>query len=68
MTSSYGMTSPPYEAIVRRDSREIGPVRLPELHAEQFIEDFNRTYRSLQLVIADIRTPSTLPSNSSSEG
>ncbi len=45
MTSSPGELPPPYEAIVCREDRVLGPVRLPPEDPDQFVVEFNRIYQ-----------------------
>jgi hypothetical protein len=45
---------PPYEAVVRRDDQDIGPIRLPQNEPERFIEEFNRLYRDKKMVVASV--------------
>lgn len=51
MTSSPGSMPPPYEAVVRRGGKEIGPIRLPLDEPEQFIKDFNQIYHDHKLSV-----------------
>lgn len=40
------------DAVVMQYDRGVGPVRLPESRADDFIDHFNRTYRGLGISLA----------------
>lgn len=61
MTSSPGSMPPAYEAILQRNGRVTGPIRLPEKEVEHFLEQFHRTYRSLGISIVSCRPASSTP-------
>jgi len=52
MTSSSGSMPPPYEAVIRKDNKNLGPIRLPLKDAGQFLEQFHRIYAGLGISIA----------------
>ena len=42
------------DAVVIRADRPVGAVLLPEFEPEAFVEEFNRTYASIGLVLSKI--------------
>lgn len=40
------------DAVLVKDQRAVGPMRLPENRAEDFIDQFNRTYGGLGMKLA----------------
>lgn len=52
------MSSPraalPSDAVVVRADRPVGAILLPEVEPESFVEEFNRTYASIGLVLSTI--------------
>jgi hypothetical protein len=56
--SSAGAMPPPYDAVVYRDEHIVGPIRLPVMHPERFVEQFQKTYGRL-----GIRVSSTVNEN-----
>ena len=54
MTSSHRSTHP-CEAVLHRDDTSgftiVGPMRLPTKNPSSFVEEFNRTYKSIGLAI-----------------
>ncbi|MFG0289231.1 MAG: hypothetical protein ACF8CQ_13720 [Rhodopirellula sp. JB044] len=41
----------PSHAIVTHSGRAVGPMMMPEQNGESFVEEFNRTYRSIGLSV-----------------
>lgn len=39
------------QAVVRQAGRPIGPLLMPEANEASFVEEFNRTYRSIGLTV-----------------
>jgi len=56
------------DAILRQEQRDVGPVRLPESRAEDFVADFNRIYRGIGFVLDVVepteRATKKIPGNS----
>jgi hypothetical protein len=51
-TSSSNRVSEINDAVLTRDERAVGPMRLPDNRAGDFIDHFNRTYESLGMTVA----------------
>lgn len=52
------MSSPraasPSDAVIVRTDRPVGAVLLPEVEPDSFVEEFNRTYASIGLILSKI--------------
>lgn len=55
--SSSPTSVPTYHAVIHRDGRTTGPVRLPAEQWQAFIGDFNRRYASQGLTISLLQPP-----------
>lgn len=45
------------DAVLARDTQAVGPVRMPINRADDFIDQFNRTYASLGMTLSPIDPP-----------
>lgn len=50
--SSSNRVSEVNDAILTRDERTVGPMRLPDSRPDDFIDHFNRTYESLGMTLS----------------
>ncbi|MCO8120211.1 hypothetical protein NHH03_00555 [Stieleria sp. TO1_6] len=49
----------PCDAVIYRDEKPVGPLRLPRLKKGSFIEEFNRLYRKSGMAIETNRNDAT---------
>jgi hypothetical protein len=54
MRSSSNRSAGVCDAILVQDERAMGPMRLPDNRADDFIDHFNRTYEDLGMTLAPI--------------
>ena len=52
--SSSNRVSEINDAVLVKDQRALGPLRLPEIRPDDFIDHFNRTYQSLGITLSPI--------------
>lgn len=45
------------DAVVVKSDNAVGPVRLPENRADDFVDHFNRTYRGLGMTLKSLNEP-----------
>jgi hypothetical protein len=57
MRSSSNRTARVCDAVLMKDEQTMGPIRLPENRADDFIAQFNRTYEGLGIKLAPIVHP-----------
>lgn len=57
MPSSSNRGASPCAAVVIRDHRVAGPIRLPDNRADDFVAHFNRTYQGLDLSLELLPEP-----------
>lgn len=66
--SSSGRTAVPVNAVLYQQDRATGGMVLPERDSDAFVAEFNRTYRSIGLVLVDgvvIKLPTAEPEKKS---
>ena len=56
------------EAVIVRGNRDMGPVRLPEHRAEEFISLFNRLYDSVGLGLHELEQTKKIPGSPMTTG
>lgn len=58
------------DAVLWKDRRAVGPMRLPQSRAEDFVFDFNRIYRGIGIVLNALETDSAkkIPDNAGVAG